>query len=102
MTVRLAGFQLLSADLPASLPETVDAEITAAFNVDGAVGVSSAASASPGAAADYSLGGTIQRDGNTIRVITRLVNERSGATVWSDSVNYDGNEVAKVPRHIAV
>jgi tetratricopeptide (TPR) repeat protein len=102
MTVRLAGFQLLSADLPANLRDTVDAEITAAFNVDGAVGVSTAAAPTPGAAPAYSLGGTIQRDGDTIRVITRLVNERSGATVWSDSVNYAGNEVAKVPRHIAV
>jgi tetratricopeptide (TPR) repeat protein len=102
MTVRLAGFQLLSTDLPATLGDAVDAEITAAFNVDGAVGVSTAASPAPGAAPAYSLGGTIQRDGDTIRVITRLSNERSGATVWSDTVNYDGNEVSKVPRHIAV
>ena len=48
------------------------------------------------------MGGTIQRDGQTIRVITRLTNERSGATLWTDNFNYDGNEVSKVPRHIAV
>ena len=102
MTVRLAGFQLLSADLPANLRDAVDAEITAAFNVDGAVAVSNAESAAPGSAPAYSLGGTIQRDGDSIRVITQLTNERSGATVWSDTVNYAGNEVSKVPRHIAV
>jgi tetratricopeptide (TPR) repeat protein len=102
MTVRLSGFQLLSADLPATLRATVDAEVTAAFNVDGVVGVSTAAAHPSDAAPAYALGGTIQRDGPTVRVITRLVNERSGATLWTDTFNYAGNEVARVPRHIAV
>ncbi len=102
MTVRLAGFQLLSADLPANFRETVDAEITAAFNVDGVVGVSSAPTPAPGAGPAYAIGGTIQRDGQIIRVITHLINERSGATLWSDTFNYTGDQVSKVPRHIAV
>jgi tetratricopeptide (TPR) repeat protein len=102
MTVRLSGFQLLSADLPARLRDTVDAEINAAFSVDGVVGVSTAPAPAPGAAPAYALGGTIQRDGSTIRVITRMVNERSGTTLWSNTFDYDGNELSKVPRHIAV
>lgn len=102
MTVRLAGFQLLSEDLPATLPDAVNAEITAAFNVDGVVAVSAAPAAAPGAAPAYTLGGTIQRDGDTIRVITRMDNERSGKTLWSDTFNYDGSEVSKIPLHIAV
>jgi tetratricopeptide (TPR) repeat protein len=102
MTVRLAGFQLLSTGLPASLRDTVDAEMTAAFSVDGVVGVSTAAAPPRGAAPAYTLGGTIQRNGHTIRVITRMVNERSGTTLWSDTFDYDGNEASRVPRHIAV
>ncbi len=102
MTVRLAGFQLLSADLPATLHDTVDAEIAAAFNADGVVGVSTATATARGVAPAYALGGTIQRDGPTIRVITNLVNERSGETLWTDTFNYDGNSVSKVPRRIAV
>lgn len=102
MTVRLSGFDLLSPDLPATLREAVDAEITAAFSINGVVGVSNASAPSPGAAPAYTLGGTIQRDGNTIRVITRMINERTGATLWSKTSNYDGNEVTRVPRHIAV
>jgi len=102
MTVRLTGFQLLSPDLPATLREAVDAEVTAAFSIDGVVGVSSESTPAPGAAPAYSLGGTIQRNGDSIRVITRLVNERSGETAWSNTSNYDGNEVSRVPRHIAV
>ncbi|HUR21679.1 MAG TPA: winged helix-turn-helix domain-containing protein [Vicinamibacterales bacterium] len=102
MAVRLSGFQLLSPDLPATLPETVDAEITAAFNIDAVVGVSSASAPTSGDAPAYTVGGTIQRDGDTIRVITRMINERSGETVWSKTSNYDGHEVSRVPRHIAV
>ncbi|MEO7411021.1 MAG: TIR domain-containing protein [Sphingomicrobium sp.] len=102
MTVRLGGFQLLSADLPATIRDTVNAEIGTAFNADGVVGVSTASAAAPGKAPAYALGGTIQRVGSTIRVITRLINERSGTTLWSDSFDYDGKEVSKVPRHIAV
>jgi tetratricopeptide (TPR) repeat protein len=102
MTVRLAGFQLLSADLPATIRATVDAEIAAAFNADGVIGVSTASAPSPGSAPAYALGGTIQRDGDKVRAITNLTNERSGATLWSGTFDYVGNEVSKVPRHIAV
>ena len=102
LTVRLAGFQLLSADLPATMRDAVNAEIAAAFNADGVVGVSTASAPGPGATPAYALGGTIRRDGDSVRVITRLTNERSGATLWSDDYKYDGNEVSKVPRHIAV
>ena len=102
MTVRLAGFRLLSSDLPPTLRDAVDAEIAAAFNADGVVTVFTASAPAPGTAPAYALGGTIQRDGDAIRVITRLTNERTGATLWSDDVNYDGNEASAVPRHIAV
>ena len=102
MTVRLAGFQLLSPDLPAAMRATVDAEIAAAFNADGVVSVSSASAPAPGDAPAYALGGTIRRDGDTIRVITNLTNERTGATVWGSNFDYEGKEGSRVPRHIAV
>jgi tetratricopeptide (TPR) repeat protein len=102
MTVRLSGFRILSADLPPTLRDAVDAEIAAAFNADGVVGVSTASAPPDGSAPAYALGGTIQRDRNAVRVITRLTNERSGTTLWSGHFDYDGNEVARVPRHIAV
>jgi len=102
MMVRLSGFQMLSPDLPATIGDTVDAEMAAAFNADGVVGVSNATAPAPGSAPAYALGGTIQRDGKTIRVITRLSNERSGATLWSGNFDYDGNEASKIARHVAV
>jgi tetratricopeptide (TPR) repeat protein len=102
MTVRLAGFQLLSADLPPSMREAVGGEISAAFNADGVIGVSTASTPVPGSAPAYALGGTIHRVGDSIRVITRFTNERSGAILWSDSIDYAADQVAKIPRKIAV
>ena len=102
MMVRLAGFQLLSPDLPATMQEAVGAEVTAAFNADGVIGVSTAPAPPPGSAPAYALGGTIHRVGDSIRVITRFTNERTGAILWSDSIDYAPDQVAKIPHRIAV
>jgi tetratricopeptide (TPR) repeat protein len=102
MMVRLAGFQSLSPDLPAGMSDSVRDEVTAAFGDQGVVGVSTAPAPAPGSAPAYALGGTIRRDGNQIRVITRLTNERSGATLWSNSADYEAAQLPRVPRHIAV
>ncbi len=102
MMVRLTGFQSLSADLPATMPDAVRDEITAAFGDQGVVGVSTASSPPPGSSPAYALGGTIRRYDNHIRVITHLTNERSGATLWSSSTDYDAAQLSRVPRRIAV
>ncbi len=102
MMVRLTGFQRLSADLPGTMPDTVHDEIIAAFGDQGVVGISTASAPAPGPAPAYALGGTIRRDGDHIRIITRLTNERSGATLWSSSADYDSGQMRRVPRWTAV
>src|SRR3954469_11644230 len=103
MMVRLTTFQRLSPDLPQAMPDAMRDEIIAAFNADGVVGVSTAAEPPPGSAPAYALGATMRREGdNKIRVITHLTNERSGATLWSDSFDFDADQVTRVPRQIAI
>jgi Tfp pilus assembly protein PilF len=102
MMVRLAGFQPLSADLRETMRDAVNAEIIAAFNAEGIIGVSTAPAAAPGVAPAYALGGTVDRVGDSIRVISHLTNERSGTILWSDSVDYAADQIAKVPHRIAV
>jgi DNA-binding winged helix-turn-helix (wHTH) protein len=102
MMVRLSGFRALSADLPATMRESINAEITAAFNVEGVIGVSTRPTPTPGIAPAYALDGTIYRVGDSIRVITRFTNERSGGVLWSDSVDYAADQASKVPHKIAV
>ena len=102
MTVRLTAFQRLSEDLPAVMPDAVRDEIIAAFNEVGVVGVSTDSAPSSRSASPYALAGTIRRDGDDIRVITRLLNERSGVTLWSGNFAFDADRPARVPRQIAV
>lgn len=102
MEVRWTGFQTLSPDLPQSLPTAMRDETIAAFSDDGVVGVSTATAPPPGDAPAYALGGTIRRDGDKIRVIARLTNERSGAILWSNDFSYDAADVTKFPRRFAI
>jgi tetratricopeptide (TPR) repeat protein len=102
MQVRLAGFKVLSPDLPATLPQTTADEITAAFSDDGAITVSTASAAPPGPGTAYAFGGTIRRDANKIRVVSQLTDERSGTTIWSNIIDYDSDQLPRVPRRIAV
>jgi tetratricopeptide (TPR) repeat protein len=102
MMVRLTGFQPLSANLPAGMADAIRDELAAAFGDQGVVGLSTASAPAPGSTPAYALGGTIRRDGNQIRVISRLTNERSGATLWSSSSNYDVAQLSHIPRRIAV
>ena len=102
MMVHLSRYRPLSKSVPATLPESINAEIVAAFNADGVIEVAAASTPAFEKARAYSLDGTIYRDGDSIRVITRLTNERSGAVLWSDSVNYPADQASKVPHKIAV
>jgi tetratricopeptide (TPR) repeat protein len=102
MMVRLTGFSNLSGDLPGGMPDAVRDEIMAAFNDDGVVGVSTAAAPPAGTAPAYALGGTIRRDGDKIKVNVRVINERSGAALWSNIFSYDADQLSRVPRHVAV
>lgn len=102
MIVRLTTFQRLSTDIPASMQDAIREEVIAAFNEDGVVSAASVSEPPRGSAPAYALAGTIRRDGDHIRVITRLSNERSGVTLWSGNFAYDANEPSRVPRQIAV
>lgn len=101
MLVGLSGFRALTKDLPATVPETISAEIVAAFNVDGLVAVSIVPSSANRDSPPYSLDGTIYRVGDSIRVISRLSNSRTGVVLWSDSVDYAPAQVAVLPRKVA-
>lgn len=102
MMVRLADFRPLSADLPATMRDSIGAEIIAAFNVDGVIGISEQPPATGNKGPAYVLDGTIYRVGDAVRVITRLTNERSGAVLWSDRVDYAADQMSKVPHKVAI
>jgi tetratricopeptide (TPR) repeat protein len=102
MQVRLAGFQLLSPDLPSGMPQALADEINSAFNDDGVVTVSTASAPPPGDTPAFAMSGTIRREGDKVKVIVRLTNERSATTLWSGDYVYDAALAPRVPRLAAV
>jgi tetratricopeptide (TPR) repeat protein len=66
------------------------------------VTVSTAAAPPPGNSPAYAMNGTIRREGDKIKVIVRLTNERSGITLWSNDYTYDAALIARVPHLAAV
>jgi tetratricopeptide (TPR) repeat protein len=104
MQVRLADFQNLSPDLPATFPAAMRDEIISSFGKaqGGKVAVSTAGAPPPGNGPAYALGGTMRRNGDKIDVVARVTDERSGTMLWSDEFNYPGKALDKVPRWFAV
>lgn len=102
MQVRLTGFTRLSPDLPPTLPAALNDEIDAAFNEDGVIGVSTAAVPPPGSGPAYALGGTVAHDGDKMKIVVRLTDERTGTSLWSNSYSYDSANLAHVARWAGV
>jgi Tfp pilus assembly protein PilF len=100
--VRLAAFARLSPDLPAPMPDAVRDEFVAAFPQDGNITVSTASTPPAGNARSYAISGTLRRDGDKVRAIARLTDERSGAAIWSRDFEYPAGYPDKLPRWFAV
>ena len=102
MQVRLTGFSRLSPNLPATLPAALNDEIDAAFNTDGVIGVSTAAAPPAGSGPAYAVGGTVAQDGEKVKIIVRMTDERTGTSLWSNSYSYDSASLAHVARWAGV
>ena len=102
MQVRLAGFQRLSNDISPTLPQALADELSASFNNDGLVTVSTASGPSPGNAPAYAMSGTARREGDKIKIFVRLTNERTGTTLWSNEYAYDQILAPRVPHLAAI
>ncbi|MBW0007728.1 MAG: TIR domain-containing protein, partial [Sphingomonas sp.] len=102
MVVRLASFEALSNDLPPAMAKLIREEVIAAFGDDGVIRFSTASTPPSGDGPAYVLAGSVRRDGDRIRVITRLTNERSQAALWTDTFDYEAKDVDRVARRIAV
>lgn len=100
--VRLAGFELLSPELPAGMPDALRDELIAAFGDDGVINASTAATPLAGRGPSFALRGTIRREGGVLKIIVRLTNERSGTTVWSDIFPNEFQLADRVPRRVAI
>jgi tetratricopeptide (TPR) repeat protein len=98
--VQLGRFAVVSAGLPAQLPDLISQEVLAAFGAENAVAVMTAGPGSSGSA-PFVMDGSISKLGPTVRYTMNLKNRSSGLLLWSKSYDRDPAD-ALAPRQAAV
>lgn len=101
LRLQLGEFKALSAGVPATVPDTLREEILSALSTD-AVIVASANPPKAGSLAGYALTGTVRQAEGLLRFTIHVVNERTGATVWTDTLDRPTTNIDVIPRQIAV
>lgn len=101
LRLQIAEFKALSPGVPQPVPETLREEILAALATD-AVIVASTERPKTGSKPGYALTASVRRAGDLLRFTVHVVNERTGGTVWTDSLDRPAVDVDIAPRQIAV
>lgn len=101
LRLQIAEFKALSPGVPQTVPETLREEILAALATD-AVIVASTERPKAGSKPGYALTASVRQAGDLLRFTVHVVNERSGATVWTDTLDRPATNIDLVPRQIAV
>lgn len=97
--VALGSFTV-SPGVPPDLPGAVKDEVLAAFGAENAVAVISGDGPGSGSA-PFVLDGSIRRQADALRFTVNLKNVDSGAVLWSQAFDRQGND-ALAPRQVAV
>lgn len=102
MQVRLAGFTGLSRDVAPSLLQSLQDETLAAFADDGSIGITTGPPGKTPKAGGYEIGGSVQPEGTGYKVILRIDNGLSGASLWSRGFDYPAADSSQMARLVAL
>lgn len=92
--IALTGFKAIGPGIPASTPTAIEEATLAAFSQDGEVTI---ARARPEGDSSYTLGGTIERRGDTLAISMRIENRSTGAALWSRVSEQPAAVLDKIP-----
>lgn len=101
LRLQLGEFKALAAGVPLGVPDTLREEILAALATD-AVIVASGTDGSGKADSGYALTASIRPTGELLRFTVHLVNARSGAAVWTETLDRPAEPAELAPRQVAV
>ncbi len=101
LRLRLAEFAALSREVPHEVPESLREEILAALATD-AVIVATTEQQTGQAKAGYALTASVRKTGDLLRFMVHVINERTGGTVWTKSLDRPAAIADIAPRQVAV
>ena len=87
VAVYFAGYKSLGPSVSAALPSAIADATLSAFTEDGRVAITSKSGGG-----DFSMGGSIDKVGDAIRVASRVDDTRTGVTLWSRVVDIPASE----------
>ena len=101
LRLRLADFKILSRDLPQEVPDTLREEILSALATD-AIIIASTESPNAGTLPGYALGATVRTTETMLRFTLRVVDERTGESVWTGAYDRPAESIDLAPKQVAV
>lgn len=101
LRLQLGQFEVLSQDVPQKVPRTLREEILGALATD-AVIIASTDQQTTGSAPGYALTASIGRAGDLLRFTVHVANKRTGATVWTETLERPATMTDIAPRQVAV
>ena len=101
LRLQLGRFEVLSQDVPQKVPLTLREEILGALATD-AVIIASTDQQTTGSDPGYGLTASIGRTGDLLRFTVHVANKRTGATVWTETLERPAALTDIAPRQVAV
>ena len=101
LRLQLTEFKALSSDVPQDFPDTLREEILSALATD-AVIVATTEKPEAGALPGYALGASVRVTDAMLRFTLRVVDERTGASVWTGTFDRPAEPIDVAPRQVAV
>jgi len=101
LRVRLGEFQTLSPTVPRPVMDTLREELLTALGTD-AIIIASAEQPKAEPRPAFAVKASVRRSQDSLRFSVHLINEKTGVTVWSETLERSAEPLDLVPRQVAV
>lgn len=101
LRLRLGKFEAISQDVPQSVPDTLREELLSALGTDGIIAATMDERPAQGDGG-FALNASVRKVRDLLRFTVHVVNERSGVSVWSETLDRSATPKELAPRQAAV
>lgn len=101
LRLRLGNFASMSKDVPQTVPDTFREEMLSALGTDGVV-ITTTDDNPAQDGGGFALNASVRKVGDLLRFSVHVVNERTGVSVWSETLDRSAEPMELAPRQAAV
>ena len=101
LRLRLAKFETISRDVPQTVADTLREELLSALGTDGVIAATTDQTSGQGDQG-FALNASVRKVGDLFRFTVHVVNERTGVSVWSETLDRSATPKDLAPRQAAV